>query len=88
MDQSSHGLEEVEYVGHVVSSKGISFTLEKRLKVLNFLRPQTQKALLQFIGLANYFRDHVPHMTEMVKSLREMVPQRKYKSGGSLQWTP
>ena len=56
------GLEEVEYVGHVVSSTGISFTPEKRLKVLNFPRPQTQKALLQFIGLANYFRDHVPHI--------------------------
>jgi hypothetical protein len=63
------GLEEVEYVGHVVSSTEISFTPEKHLKVLNFPRPQTQKALLQFIGLANYFRDHVSHMTEMVKPL-------------------
>jgi len=30
------GLEEVEYVSHVVSSTGISLTPEKRLKVLNF----------------------------------------------------
>jgi len=29
-------LEEVGYVGHVVSSTGISFVPEKRLKVLNF----------------------------------------------------
>ena len=33
------GLEEVEYVGHVVSSTGTSFTPEKRLKVLNFPPP-------------------------------------------------
>jgi len=33
------GLEEVEYVGHVVCSTWISFTPEKRLKVLNFPRP-------------------------------------------------
>jgi hypothetical protein len=51
------GLAEVEYVGHVVSAIGTSFTEEKRLK------------LLQFIGLANYFRDHVPNMTEMVQPL-------------------
>ncbi len=64
------GLAEVEYVGHVISATGTSFTEEKRLKVLQFPLPETQKNLLQFIGLANYFRDHVPNMTEMVQPLR------------------
>jgi cleavage and polyadenylation specificity factor subunit 1 len=61
------GLAEVEYVGHVVSATGTSFTEQKRLKVLKFPLPETQKNLLQFIGLLNYFRDHVPNMTEMVQ---------------------
>jgi hypothetical protein len=61
------GFPEVEYVGHLVSATGTLFTPEKRLKVLDFPQPTTQKAMLQFISLANYFRDHVPHMTEMVK---------------------
>ena len=26
-----------------------------------------------FIGLANYFRDHVPNITEMLKPLRDMI---------------
>jgi len=64
------GLAEVEYVGHLVSPTGTSFTPEKRMKVLDFPQPTTQKEMLQFIGLANYFRDHVPNMTEMVKPLR------------------
>ena len=51
-----------------------SFTPEKRLKVLDFPQPTTQKEMLQFIGLANYCRDHVPNMTEMVKPLRDMIP--------------
>ena len=42
------GLTEVEYVGHVISATGISFTEEKRLKVLKFPLPETQKILLQF----------------------------------------
>ncbi len=33
------GLAEVEYVGHVVSATGTSFTEEKRLKVLKFPLP-------------------------------------------------
>ena len=73
------GLAEVEYVGHVISATGISFTEEKRLKVLKFPLPETQKNLLQFIGLANYFRDHVPNMTEMVQPLRKLIPLKKYK---------
>jgi len=82
------GLAEVEYVGHVISATGTSFTEEKRLKVLQFPLPETQKNLLQFIGLANYFRDHVPNMTEMVQPLRKLIPLKKYKGSGKLIWTP
>jgi hypothetical protein len=55
------GLAEVEYVGHLVSATGTSFTPEKRMKVLDFPQPTTQKEMLQFIGLASYFRDYVPN---------------------------
>jgi len=30
------GLEEVEFVGHLLSHEGISFTKEKRQKIMNF----------------------------------------------------
>jgi hypothetical protein len=43
--------------------------------------------MLQLIGLANYFRDHVPNMTEMVKPLRDMIPLGKYQRTGKLIWT-
>ena len=49
------GLTKVEYVGHLISAEGTSFTDEKRLKVLNFPLPQSKKALLQFLGLGNYY---------------------------------
>ena len=72
------GLSEVEYVVHVVSPTDTSFTEEKRLKVLKFPLPETHKNLLQFIGLANYFRD-VPKMMEMTQPLRKLIPAKKYK---------
>ena len=71
------GLAEVEYVGHVISETGTSFTEKKRLKVLQFPLPETQKNLLQFIGIAIYFRDHVPNMTEKVPPLRKLIPLKK-----------
>ena len=78
------GLKEVEYVGHLISSTGTSFTPEKRLQVLDFPLPTTEKAL---IGLVNYFRDHVSQMTEMVQPLRKLIDIKKYKGSKKLNWT-
>jgi len=45
------GLEEVEYVGHVVSATRISFTTEKRLKVLNFPARRHKKHFYNLLTL-------------------------------------
>ena len=49
--------------------------------------PETGKALLQFIGLANDFRDNVPNMTEMVQPLRKLIDMKKHKGSRKLTWT-
>ena len=49
--------------------------------------PANEKALLHLIGLVNYFRDHLPKMTEMVKPLCALVDVKKYKRTKQLQWT-
>ena len=82
------GLTQVEYVGHLVTADGISFTEEKRLKILDFPKPTNEKQIQMFIGLANYFRDHVPNMTEMIKPLRDMFSPKSYKPSGKVDWTP
>ena len=67
------GLPSVEYVGHVISAEGVSFSPEKREKVLQFPLPSTQKELQAFLGLINYFRDHIRSMTEYEKPLRALI---------------
>lgn len=79
------GMDKVEYVGHVVSFEGITFSDEKREKVLDFPLPSTQKDLQAFIGLVNYFRDHVPDMTGLVKPLRVLIDTKKKNQ--RLTWT-
>ncbi len=39
------GLEEVEFIGHVLRSDGVCFSTEKRSKVLDFPLPVKQKQL-------------------------------------------
>ncbi len=36
----------------------------------------------------NYFRDQVPHMTEMVQPLRKLIDIKKYKGSKKLTWAP
>jgi transposase InsO family protein len=80
------GMSQVEYVGHVISEEGVTFSKEKRTKVLDFPLPQRMKELSGFLGLINYFRAHVSDMTERVKLLRLMV--LKYDKAKTLVWTP
>ena len=46
---------EVEYVGHLVSHKGVSFE-----------RPRTHKEMLMYVGLVNYFHDHVRNFSGLL----------------------
>ena len=80
------GLSELEYVGHVVDKEGLHFSEEKRIEVLNFPRPTTQKHIQMFLGLANYFRDHVANITELLAPLRELIVQ--YDKRKKVIWTP
>ena len=80
------GLDEVEYVGHTINEEGMSFSDEKRDEVLNFPVPTTHKGLKQFLGLANYFRDHVKNHSIITQPLQGMIT--KYTKNKPLQWTP
>ena len=80
------GMSRVEYVGHIISEEGISFTTEKREKVLNFPRSERQKGMKQFIGLANYFRDHVKNLSIVMAPLQKLVD--KYDKRKAIAWTP
>ncbi len=80
------GLSGVEFVGHVLKSDGVCFSTEKISKVLDFPLPVKQKQLKSFLGLVNYFRDHVKDLSNKVKLLNDIMAP--YKKGTSIDWTP
>ena len=67
------GLTSVEYVGHTIDKDGLHFTRSKIDSVLQFPCPQTKKQLKSFLGLANYFRDHIRNHSVRVQDLQELV---------------
>ena len=72
-DKCKLGLTEIEYVGHTINSDGLHFTREKLDSVLNFPLPITQSDLKSFVGLANYFRDHVGNASILMQPLHDLM---------------
>ena len=63
------GMQQIEYVGHTINSEGTHFSREKLSSVQEFRTPKTHKELKSFLGLANYFRDHIRHYAEITAPL-------------------
>jgi hypothetical protein len=53
----------VEYAGHLIDSEGMHFTQTKLDSIARFEEPKTMFKVKHFLGLANYFRDHVPNFS-------------------------
>lgn len=79
------GLPEVEYVGHIINESGLSFSKEKINEVLDFPKPRNAKGLRSFLGLANYFREHIKNHSLIVHPLQEMIVN--YDKRKVLTWT-
>ena len=72
-------------MGHIIDQTGLRFSREKLDKVLNFATPVVVKDMMRFIGLVNYFGDHIPHLADEMQMLRQM--EHEAKSSKKLRWT-
>ena len=82
------GLTEVEYVGHTINKHGLHFTRDKIDSVLNFPIPDTKLKVKSFIGLANYFRDHITDHSKRIQPLQDLVPDyEKTQARKRITWT-
>ena len=66
-------LTEVEYLGHVVSAKGVRTDPKKIEAVGKFPTPQDVKALRSFLGLASYYRKFVPDFAKVAGPLHALT---------------
>jgi hypothetical protein len=67
------GMSLVEYWGKQIDESGISMSKKKVQKVLDFPKPKTAHQMKQFVGLVNYFHDHVPHHSQIMKDIHDII---------------
>ena len=88
------GMEEIEYVGHTINSTGTHFSREKLSSVQEFKIPSTHRDLKSFLGLTNFFRDHIRNYADITAPLNKLVngvatekTEKGYRPNKPIDWT-
>jgi hypothetical protein len=74
-------LDTVKFLGHTISSNGISINLSKVQEVLDLKPPTLVHQIRSFLGLAGYYRRFIPDFFRIAKSMTELL-----KKGVKFSW--
>ena len=66
-------VREVEFLGVVISPRGVEIQKEKVKGVLNWPIPRNIKEIQKFLGLANYYRRFIKNFTRIAAPLHILV---------------
>jgi hypothetical protein len=76
-------LNQVAFLGHVISKGGISVDLSKVQDVLSWNAPTSVSDIQSFLGLAGYYRRFIEGFSKISKPMTELLKKDK-----KFEWTP
>jgi hypothetical protein len=83
------GLQRIEFVGRYIDHEGVHMTEEKLDSIRDFPLPLMKRDLKSFIGLANYFRDHVRNHSILAYPLQNLIQGYSAKDRNhKVKWDP
>ena len=65
----------VQYLGHLVSGKGIRPLPEKLNSIKKMPAPTTPKEIKQFLGLVGYYRKFIPRFADIARPMTNLTKQ-------------
>ena len=80
------GMKAAEFVGKLVDADGVSFTRKRLTEVGNIDLPKTANDLKKFLGLFNYFRQHIQNAHEISAPLNDMIVDYDKRKHKVLNW--
>jgi hypothetical protein len=72
----------VSFLGHVISSEGITVDPDKVKDVLDWMPPTSVTQVHSFLGLAGYYRRFIPNFSKILKPITELL-----KKGNKYIWS-
>ena len=74
----------MEFLGHLISSAGISLLPEKVRAVTEFLQPQDEQSLRRFLGMLNFYHYFLSGIAHTLLPLVEATKGMKKKLSGQM----
>jgi hypothetical protein len=75
-------LEEIQFLGHVLSAKGIAVDPNKVKDILEWSSPTIVHQVRSFLGLTSYYRRFIPNFSKIVKPIIGLL-----KNGTKFDWS-
>lgn len=81
------GQPKIEFLGYEVSEKGIGALPEKVKAIEDYPRPETIEQLRRFLGMLNFYRNHIPNAAQVQGVLDRYLHGTKKKDKSKIDWT-
>jgi len=72
-DKCEYLRPELEYLGHIISERGIKPNPNRTEKVKNYPVPKNPKEIKQFLGLVGYYRKFIKDFSKIAKPLTKLL---------------
>ena len=76
-------LEEVVFLGHILTAKGVAVDLAKIEAVKEWEQPYNATDIWSFLGLAGYYRCFIENFSKIAKPMTNLL-----KKTNEFEWTP
>lgn len=84
-EKGKFGMSEVDYIGHHFTCEGVTHNRERINKVLDIEKPIHAKQLKSFVGVIEYFHDHIQNFATILRPLRKLITP--YHKTHVIRWT-
>jgi len=79
LSKCSFGITKVEYLGYLISGKGVETDPKKIEIIANWLEPQSQKDVRSFLGLTRYYRRFIRGYTATCRTLTNLLKKDEFE---------
>ena len=81
MAKNHFGVQEVDFLGRTITTKGLAPQKQKITKFLKKVKfPRSKKALQRYIGFLNYYRNHIPRLAERLTPFFQLLKTTNAKT--------